>query len=120
MEYTDIKSTLEYITSKHLNYRIDTDIAVGRGINGIKFRYFWGHIKPDSSKTSIQCVKKIALSRSMVVLTVYDDTECSWSGGEQLVYLPLERIVSITGITNGGSYFEQYHPSYVYTTLETL
>lgn len=82
---------------KDSNFRITTNIGVGKGINGVAFVEYYGY-----STVSNQSTRVLGFIDECIVLEVEGDS-AYWGGGTHKVYIPCENIVMIDYIAEGGN-----------------
>lgn len=82
---------------KDSNFRITTNIGVGKGVNGVAFAEYYGH-----STVSNQSTRVLGFMDDCIVLEVEGDS-AYWGGGTHKVYIPCENIVMIDYLADGGN-----------------
>lgn len=77
--------------NKNVNFCINTNIAEGKGINGVGYHSYFGEVthKEQGETTNIVEFKDDCLVLNHTIDGGY------WQGGEHLIYLPYNTIVSV-------------------------
>lgn len=77
--------------NKNVNFRINTNIAEGHGINGIDFSSYYGEVQNCDFNETTNIVE---FDNDCLVLK-NKMCETYWCGGEHLIYLSYSSIVSV-------------------------
>lgn len=77
--------------NKNVNFRINTNIAEGKGINGVGYHSYCGEVQNSNFNETTNIVEfdndYLVIKNRM--------WETYWQGGEHLIYLPYSSIVSV-------------------------
>lgn len=77
--------------NKNVNFCINTNIAEGKGINGVDFSSYFGEVQNSNFNETTNIVE---FDNDCLVLK-NKKCETYWQGGEHLIYLSYSSIVSV-------------------------
>lgn len=77
--------------NKNTNFRINTNIAQGKGINGVAFSSYIGEV----TNSQFNEITNIVEFDDDCLVLKNKMWESYWQGGEHLIYLPYSSIVSV-------------------------
>lgn len=89
--------------NKNVNFCLNTNIAEGKGINGVGYHSYYGESSYNEQRETTNIVE---FDDDCLVIT-HTQNGVYWQGGEHLIYLPYENIVSVDFLkrTNNSSRF---------------
>lgn len=101
--------------NKGKNFIISTNIAVGRGINGVDYKEFVGYWRFEENHygSIIEYYKStyiMGVTENCVVLKTINNTEDRWKNGTQLHFIPFSNIDNITFLESNCSPYRGEYP----------
>jgi hypothetical protein len=96
MDAAIINTIIKEIEKTNCNFVIKTNIARGRGINGVDYETFYGYTTADDEILRTKIVDCYNASNVLVLAT--DNEHCDYpfiNGGKRIIYLDTNSVLSI-------------------------